>query len=116
MNLREVILGLLIEQPMHAYALKRVLGPRLSPTELINDGVLYPLLTKMAAQGLISGATRLPRDGNRTARISDLATHVARRIRRADLRLLHGPPFSRQNAILQALDEETAPGQAADPG
>lgn len=55
MNLREVILGLLMERPMHAYALKQVLAPRMPPSMQINDGVLYPLLGRMAADGLVAG-------------------------------------------------------------
>lgn len=55
-KLREVVLGLLMEQPMHAYALKKVLGPRLPPDELVNDGILYPLLARLAKDGLVSGS------------------------------------------------------------
>ncbi len=62
MNLREVILGLLLEQPMHAYALKKVVGPRLPTSELVNDGVLYPLLNKMAQEGMIVGTTEIGRN------------------------------------------------------
>lgn len=40
---------------MHAYALKKVMGPRLPPGELINDGILYPLLSKLSGEGLIEG-------------------------------------------------------------
>jgi DNA-binding PadR family transcriptional regulator len=49
------ILGFLIDQPMHGYALKRALSPALPPEQRVNDGRLYPLLKKMEAEGLISG-------------------------------------------------------------
>jgi DNA-binding PadR family transcriptional regulator len=54
-KLREVVIGLLMERPMHAYALKKVMGPRLPPDELLNDGILYPLLSKLSRDGLIEG-------------------------------------------------------------
>lgn len=54
-KLREVVIGLLMERPMHAYVLKKVLGPRLPPGELLNDGILYPLLTRLSKEGLIEG-------------------------------------------------------------
>jgi DNA-binding PadR family transcriptional regulator len=54
-NLREAIVGLLLDRPTHAYALKALLAPRVSPSERINDGVLYPLLTKLKAEGIIRG-------------------------------------------------------------
>jgi DNA-binding PadR family transcriptional regulator len=49
------ILGFLIDQPMHGYALKRALSPALPPEQRVNDGRLYPLLKKMEAEELISG-------------------------------------------------------------
>ncbi|MEP3245233.1 MAG: PadR family transcriptional regulator [Sneathiella sp.] len=54
-NLREALIGLLLEQPNHAYALKQLLAPRVSPSDTINDGVLYPLLRKLEKDGLIAG-------------------------------------------------------------
>jgi DNA-binding PadR family transcriptional regulator len=53
--LKHAILGFLIDQPMHGYALKRALSPALPPDRRINDGVLYPLLKRMEAEGLVSG-------------------------------------------------------------
>jgi DNA-binding PadR family transcriptional regulator len=55
-KLREVVIGLLMERPMHAYALKKVMGPRLPPGELLNDGILYPMLTKLSREGLLVGS------------------------------------------------------------
>lgn len=54
-NLRETIVGLLMDRPIHAYALKSLLAPRVSPSEQINDGVLYPLLAKLEAEGIVRG-------------------------------------------------------------
>jgi DNA-binding PadR family transcriptional regulator len=54
-NLREAVLGLLLDKPNHAYALKQLIAPRVSSSDLINDGVLYPLLAKLENDGLISG-------------------------------------------------------------
>ena len=47
------VLGFLIDQPMHGYELKRALSPALPPERRVNDGVLYPLLKRMEAEGLI---------------------------------------------------------------
>jgi DNA-binding PadR family transcriptional regulator len=49
------VLGFLMDQPMHGYALKRALSPALPRERRVNDGVLYPLLKRMEADGLISG-------------------------------------------------------------
>lgn len=54
-NLRETIVGLLLDRPNHAYALKQLIGPRLSPSDAVNDGVLYPLLAKLENEGIIAG-------------------------------------------------------------
>jgi DNA-binding PadR family transcriptional regulator len=53
--MKHAILGFLIDQPMHGYELKRALSPALPPERRVNDGVLYPLLKRMEADGLISG-------------------------------------------------------------
>jgi DNA-binding PadR family transcriptional regulator len=58
MSLRHVLLGLLADQPDHAYALKRRLSPGLRREEQINDGVLYPLLAKLEAGGLARSEER----------------------------------------------------------
>lgn len=56
MALRHVLLGLLVDRPDHAYALKHRLSPGLPRELLINDGVLYPLLAKLEREGLTAGA------------------------------------------------------------
>jgi DNA-binding PadR family transcriptional regulator len=60
--MKHAILGFLIDQPMHGYELKRALSPALPPERRVNDGVLYPLLKRMEADGLINGRVER-RDG-----------------------------------------------------
>src|SRR5215218_8995672 len=60
--MKHAILGFLIDEPMHGYALKRALSPALPRERRINDGVLYPLLRRMEGDGLISGRVER-RDG-----------------------------------------------------
>lgn len=54
MDLSFAILGFLQDRPMHGYQLKRALSPALPTSQLLNDGVLYPLLKKMERGGLIT--------------------------------------------------------------
>lgn len=56
MALRHVLLGLLSDRPGHAYALKQRLSPGLPRDRLVNDGVLYPLLAKLEADGLAASS------------------------------------------------------------
>jgi DNA-binding PadR family transcriptional regulator len=63
MALRHVVLGLLVDRPDHAYALKHRLSPGLSRDQLINDGVLYPLLAKLRADGLAKSVERAAHNG-----------------------------------------------------
>lgn len=56
--LRHVLLGLLVDRPDHAYALKQRLAPGVPRERLINDGVLYPLLAKLESGGLVTSAER----------------------------------------------------------
>ena len=51
--MRYSVLGFLIDQPMHGYALKRALSPALPPQQQMNDGVLYPLLKRLETDGLV---------------------------------------------------------------
>jgi DNA-binding PadR family transcriptional regulator len=55
MNLKYVILGFLAQKPMHGYELKRTLSPAVPASQLVNDGILYPLLKRMERDGLIVG-------------------------------------------------------------
>ena len=58
MALRHVVLGLLADEPDHAYALKHRLSPGLPREQQVNDGVLYPLLAKLEADGLATSDER----------------------------------------------------------
>lgn len=55
MALRHIVLGLLADRPDHGYGIKQRISPGLPREELINDGVLYPLLRQMEEGGLIRG-------------------------------------------------------------
>jgi DNA-binding PadR family transcriptional regulator len=50
---KQAILGFLIDEPTHGYALKRKLSPALPRDQRMNDGVLYPLLKRMEREGLV---------------------------------------------------------------
>ena len=63
MALRHVLLGLLVDRPDHAYALKHRLSPGLPREQLVNDGVLYPLLAKLETDGLVTSSERPGRAG-----------------------------------------------------
>jgi DNA-binding PadR family transcriptional regulator len=56
-RLEYVVLGLLVANPSHGYALKRQLGPGLAREHQINDGVLYPLLTRLERRGLTTSSS-----------------------------------------------------------
>lgn len=51
-RLEAVVLGLLVDQPAHGYALKARLAPGMPRERQVNDGVLYPLLTRLEERGL----------------------------------------------------------------
>jgi DNA-binding PadR family transcriptional regulator len=68
MALKQVLLGLLVDRPDHAYALKHRLSPGLPREQLVNDGVLYPLLAKLEADGLAKSVER-PGRGGRLRRV-----------------------------------------------
>jgi DNA-binding PadR family transcriptional regulator len=63
MGLRHVLLGLLVDRPDHAYALKHRLSPGLGRDQLVNDGVLYPLLARLQADGLATSVEQLGGNG-----------------------------------------------------
>jgi DNA-binding PadR family transcriptional regulator len=56
-RLEHVVLGVLTNQPRHAYALKQRLAPGLPRENQINDGVLYPLLARLERRGLVTSTT-----------------------------------------------------------
>ena len=62
MSLKYAILGFLVDKPLHGYRLKEVISPGLSRKQLMNDGILYPLLSRMEKEGLIRKKVK-SRDG-----------------------------------------------------
>jgi len=78
LSLKCTILGILIDKPMHAYELKRVVSPALSRERLMNDGVLYPLLAKMEKERLVR--SRVERGDKRPDRRVFQPTASGRRV------------------------------------
>ena len=81
MALKHVLLGLLTDGPDHAYALKRRLSPALPREQLINDGVLYPLLAKLEADGLLNSSEEQGPNGRRR-RVYSVTPRGAKEFRR----------------------------------
>ena len=81
MALKHVLLGLLTDGPDHAYALKRRLSPGLPREQLINDGVLYPLLAKLQADGLVKSSDAQGPSGRRR-RVYSVTPRGAKEFRR----------------------------------
>jgi DNA-binding PadR family transcriptional regulator len=52
-RLEAVALGLLVDEPTHAYALRARLAPGLPPEARPNDGVIRPLLARLERRGLL---------------------------------------------------------------
>lgn len=48
------ILGMLAEQPLHGYQIRKLLGSELGPFRALSYGSLYPCLKRMVADGLLS--------------------------------------------------------------
>jgi len=65
MALKYAILGLLVDRPMHGYALKRALAPALGRDKLPNDGVLYPLLAGLERASLVRKKASVSNAGRR---------------------------------------------------
>ena len=57
-RLEAVVLGLLVDEPAHGYALKERLSPGLPRERRLNDGVLYPLLSRLEERGLLAHESR----------------------------------------------------------
>lgn len=58
-RLEAVTLGLLIDRPAHAYALRARLAPGLPREARPNDGVVRPLLARLTRRGLVDHACEL---------------------------------------------------------
>jgi DNA-binding PadR family transcriptional regulator len=81
MALRHVILGLLVDQPDHAYSLKHRLSPGVPRERLVNDGILYPLLAKLETEELVKAAEQPGRAG-RPRRVYSVTPAGRREFRR----------------------------------
>ena len=53
------ILGLLKEQPLHGYELKKRLTDRLGPLSSVSFGSLYPALARLETAGAVHGSRLL---------------------------------------------------------
>jgi DNA-binding PadR family transcriptional regulator len=66
MSIRYAILGLVAEQPLHGYGLKRVFDERMSPLWGLTTGQIYQSLTALERTGLVESARE--RNGRRPER------------------------------------------------
>jgi DNA-binding PadR family transcriptional regulator len=73
MSLKYVLLGLLTRQPRYGYELKREAEQLLGHGADLNPGQLYPLLRKLAEQGLIVGE-RIEQEDRPDKRVFTLTT------------------------------------------
>jgi DNA-binding PadR family transcriptional regulator len=80
MALKHLVLGLLTDQPDHGYRLKHRISPGLPREELVNDGVLYPLLRRMEEDGLLESSEEEAR--GRTRRVFATTAAGRREFRR----------------------------------
>ncbi|WP_297081436.1 PadR family transcriptional regulator [uncultured Demequina sp.] len=66
------ILGMLAEQPLHGYQIRKRLGSELGPFRALSYGSLYPALKRMVAAGLITASADYEArpGGSRRSRIS----------------------------------------------
>ncbi len=122
--MKHAILGFLIDQPMHGYALKRALSPALPPERRVNDGVLYPLLQAHGGGGI--GQRKRVR-ARRAARRDRHVFHATakgrrefeqwlvergRRGRRGRLRLPARPSVPDQVPVLRRADDRRGAREA----
>lgn len=54
MSFKYSVLGLLLDGPAHGYKIKKCFSPFVSNSQAINDGLLYPTLSLLEKEGLIS--------------------------------------------------------------
>ena len=92
------VLGFLIDQPMHGYALKRALSPALPPQQQMNDGILYPLLNRLETDGLVRKRVERGRGGR-----ARHVFHPTAKGRRAFERWLGGPDDERDEVTYDFL-------------
>jgi len=81
------ILGMLAEQPLHGYQIRKLLGSELGPFRALSYGSLYPCLRRMVADGLlyVEGDDADARGGARRSRIAYGVTDQGRERLNAEL-------------------------------
>ena len=73
------VLGLLHEDPLHGYELRRRLNTRLGAFRALSFGTLYPCLASLQGQGLVDGdSARADGGGGRRQRITYTITEAGR--------------------------------------
>lgn len=74
------ILGMLAEQPLHGYQIRKRLGSELGPFRALSYGSLYPALKRMVGAGLIHavGEDDAAGTGSRRSRIAYALTDAGR--------------------------------------
>jgi DNA-binding PadR family transcriptional regulator len=78
MSLRHAILGILDYQPLHGYALKRVLEEGIATFWPVNLAAIYPSLRKLEEDGLVSHRMEPTREGRPDRRVYEV-TEAGRR-------------------------------------
>jgi DNA-binding PadR family transcriptional regulator len=76
-----IILSLLMRCPTHGYVIIGVINDVVGPRAKASNGRVYPLLTKLDADGLIQVAGETVSDGGRLARIFTITKKGRRRFR-----------------------------------
>lgn len=81
------ILGMLAEQPLHGYQIRKLLGSELGPFRALSYGSLYPCLRRMVADGLLTveGDEADAKGGPRRSRIAYAVTDAGRERLAAEL-------------------------------
>lgn len=103
MSVRYAILGLLAEQPMHGYQLKKVLDKRLSPLWGLTTGQIYQSLSAIERLALAESRTerRRHRPPRRIYSITAAGTHaLAAWLGRSPT---HGPRTVREEIIVRMM-------------
>ena len=111
MSVRYAILGLLSEQPMHGYRLKKIVDQRLSPLWGLTTGQIYQSLAAMERTALVE--SRIERRGHRPRRRVYAVTPAGKRHLATwlDRPPAHVSRAFRQEAIIRMmfLDAASAP-------
>ena len=107
------ILGMLAEQPLHGYQVRKLLGAELGPFRALSYGSLYPCLRRMEAEGLIT----LAEDdgdgrGSRRSRIAYALTPAGKAAALAEWAEASGIPLERTVAVGDGANDLEMLGRA----